>query len=57
MTRPTRIEPAERPAGNILASRYAQQQHAHDIHDGHRRQRERREALAIRRDDDDPDAA
>jgi hypothetical protein len=48
--------PAPHPA-RLLAWRHVEHARDRQLHDGARRQREIRQALAARRDDDDGDAA
>jgi hypothetical protein len=57
MTWPTRIQLADRPAGRVLVWQHDRNQHDRQLYEGARRQREHREALVARRDDDDSDAA
>jgi hypothetical protein len=52
-----RVEPPAPPAGRVLAWRHDEHERDRRLHDGARRQREIRQALAARRDDDDGDAA
>jgi hypothetical protein len=57
MTPRPRVEPPTPAAGRVLAWQHALEEHDRQLHDGARRQREHRDALAARRDDDDSDAA
>jgi hypothetical protein len=57
MTPRPRVEPPTPPAGRVLAWQRDEHERDHQLHRGHRLQRERREGQAARRDDDDPDAA
>jgi hypothetical protein len=51
------IEPPPPRPGRVLVWRHSQHERDRRLHDGARRQREIRRALAVRRDDDDGDAA